>query len=100
MPTSVPKPTRSVPQISIADDIIAIEDAVSLVATQFHGHALRNPGPDHVADRRPAEVVRNTAGAPGGRLGPPPGLIEATRGNAVTGEVPTNGKTRRREQAR
>jgi hypothetical protein len=44
MPTSVPKPTRSVPQVSIADDIIAIEDAASLVAAQFHGHALRNYG--------------------------------------------------------
>jgi hypothetical protein len=35
VPTSVPKPTRRVPQISIADDIIAIEDAARLVTAQF-----------------------------------------------------------------
>jgi hypothetical protein len=32
VPTSVPKPTRSLPQVSIADDIIAIENAARLVA--------------------------------------------------------------------
>ena len=40
MPTSVPKPTRGVPQISIADDIIAIEDAARLVTAQFHRDAF------------------------------------------------------------
>ena len=30
MPTSVPKPTQSDPQVSIADDIITVEDAASL----------------------------------------------------------------------
>jgi hypothetical protein len=44
VPTSVPKTTSSVSQISVADDIIAIEHAPSLVAAQFHGHALRNAG--------------------------------------------------------
>ena len=50
--TGVPKPTRGVPQISIADDIIAIEDATRLVAAQFHRDPLRNAGADHVPDRR------------------------------------------------
>ncbi len=56
VPTSVPKPTRSVPQISIADDIIAIEDAARLVPAQFHRDALRNAGADHVANGRSPEV--------------------------------------------
>ena len=88
MPTSVPKPTRSVPQVSIADDIIAIEDTASLVATEFHGHTLRNADADHVADGRSPEVVRNATGTPGGRPCPPPGLVEATLGNALAAEVP------------
>ena len=75
MPASVPKTTRSVPQISVADDIIAIENAASLVAAQFHRHALWNAGADHVADGRSPEVVRNAAGAPGRRPRPPPGLV-------------------------
>ena len=40
---SVPKPTRSVPQISIAHDIIAVEDAASLVSVEFHRHPFWNP---------------------------------------------------------
>ena len=56
VPTSVPKPTRGVPQISIADDIIAIEDAARLVTAQFHRHALRNAGADHVPEGGPTEV--------------------------------------------
>jgi hypothetical protein len=87
VPTSVPKPSRSVPQISIADDIIAIEDATSLVAAQSHGHAFRNAGPDHVADGSSPEVVRNAAGTPGGRPGTPPRLVEATLGDALAGKV-------------
>ena len=35
MPASVPKTTRSVPQISVADDIIAIKNAASLVPLNF-----------------------------------------------------------------
>ena len=40
MPASVPKTTRSVPQISVAHDIIAIEHAAGLVAAQFHRHSV------------------------------------------------------------
>jgi hypothetical protein len=71
VPASVPKTVRRVPQVSIADDIIAIEHAASLVAAQFHGHTLGNAGTDHVADGRPPEVVRNTAGASCHRPRPP-----------------------------
>ncbi|MCM3879444.1 MAG: hypothetical protein ND807_04980, partial [Vicinamibacterales bacterium] len=88
MPASVPKTTRSVPQISVADDIIAIKNAASLVAGQFHGHALWNAGTDHVADGRSPEVVRNAAGASGRRPGPPPGLVDAALGDALAGQVP------------
>ncbi len=41
-PASVPKTTRRVPQISVAHDIIAVEDAPGLVTTQFHCYALRD----------------------------------------------------------
>jgi hypothetical protein len=61
VPASVPKTARRVPQISIAHDIIAIEHAAGLVAAQFRGHALRNAGPDHVADGRSPEFVRDAA---------------------------------------
>jgi hypothetical protein len=39
----VRKPTRGVPQISIADDTIAIEDAARLVTAQFHRDAFGMP---------------------------------------------------------
>jgi hypothetical protein len=77
VPTSVPKPTRSVPQVSIAHDIIAVEDAASLVATEFHCDPLRDAGPDHVADGRSPEVVRNARRTAGRRSCPPPRLVEA-----------------------
>jgi hypothetical protein len=47
VPASVPKATSSVPQISVAHDIIAIKNAAGLVAAQFHGHPLRNACPTH-----------------------------------------------------
>lgn len=84
----VPKPTRSVPQVSIAHDIIAVEDAASLVATELHGHSFLNAGSDHVADGRSSEIVGNTAGAPRGRPRAPPSLVEATFGDPAASEVP------------
>jgi len=77
VPTSVPKPTRGVPQISIAHDIIAIEDAASLVTAQFHRDALRNAGADHVPDGGATEVVRDAAWAAGGDPGAAPRVVEA-----------------------
>jgi hypothetical protein len=65
VPASVPKPTRSVPQVSIADDIIAIEYAAGLVPTEFHGHALWDAGADHVANGGPPEVVPDAPRTPG-----------------------------------
>ena len=88
VPTSAPKPTRGVPQISIADDIIAIEDATRLVTAQFHGGAFGNAGADHVSNRRPPEVVRDAAWASGRHPSPPPGLIEAALRDTVAGQVP------------
>jgi len=49
VPKTVP-PVRSFPQVSVAHDIIAIEDATRLVAAQFHRNALGDPGADHVPD--------------------------------------------------
>ena len=77
VPTSVPKPTRGVPQVSVAHDIIAIEDAARLVAAQFHRHAFRDAGADHVPDGRSAEVVRDAARAAGGDPGAAPRVVEA-----------------------
>jgi hypothetical protein len=70
----VHKTTSSVPQISVAHDIIAIEDAARLVVAQFHrdafGNARRAPccgsrthgGPDREKVTRLAEALahRNT----------------------------------------
>jgi hypothetical protein len=77
VPASVPESTSSVPQISVAHDIIAIKNAAGLVAAQFHGHALRNARSDHVADGGPAEVVRDAAGAASGGPSSPP-RVEVT----------------------
>ena len=55
MPTSVPKPTRSVPQISVADDIIAIEDAASLVSLKSFARCLEHS----VQSRGPSSRVRH-----------------------------------------
>ena len=77
VPTSVPKPTRSVPQISIAHDIIAIEDAASLVAAQFHRHTFGDAGTNLVADGRSPEVVRDAAGAAGNDSGAAPRMVKA-----------------------
>ena len=80
----MPKPTRGVPQISIADDIIAIEDAARLVTAQFHRDALRNAGADHVSDSGPAEVVRDAAWAASGDPGAAPRVVEAARRDRMT----------------
>ena len=85
MPASVPKTTRSVPQISVADDIIAIEDAARLVSAQFHRDALRNAGADHVPDGRAPEVVRDAAWAAGGDPGAAPGVVEAAGRDRMNG---------------
>ena len=54
---SVPKTVRRVPEVSIADNIIAIEHAASHVAAQFHRDAFRNAGADEIADSGSAEIV-------------------------------------------
>jgi len=85
---SVPKPTRSLPQVSIADDIIAIEHAARLVAAQFHRHAFGNAGADHVPDGGAAEVVRNTTRATGGEPGAAPIVVEAGGRDRMPGPEP------------
>jgi len=94
VPASVPKPTRSLPQISVAHDIITVEDAAGLVAAQFRGHSLGNSSPDHVPDCCSAEVVRDIARAPGGRSGAPPCVVEPVRRDATAGEVPQRAEFR------
>ena len=64
VPKTVPQPVRSLPQVSVAHDIIAIKNAASLVAAQFHRDAFGNAGADHVPDGGATEVVRDAAWAP------------------------------------
>src|SRR3954466_12153869 len=68
---------RRLPQVSVAHNIIAIEDAARLVAAQFHRGAFGDPRADHVANGRPPEVVGNAARAAGGNPGPAPRVVEA-----------------------
>jgi hypothetical protein len=72
VPATVPRTTSSVPQISVAHDIIAIKNTASLVTAQFHGRAFRNAGSDHVA-----EAVRRKS------RGMLPGQPAAARGDAL-----------------
>jgi len=44
---TVPRPVRTVPQVSVAHDIIAVEHATRLMAAQFH------------RDGEPSGVIRN-----------------------------------------
>jgi hypothetical protein len=72
VPKTVPQPVRRLPQVSVADDIISIEDATRLVAAQFHRDAFWNAGADHVPNGRSPEVVRDAAGTSGGDPGAAP----------------------------
>ena len=87
VPTSVPKPTRSLPQISIADDIITIEHAASLVAAQVHRHTFGNARADHVQNRGSTEVVRDAARAAGGDPGAALHVVEAAGGDRMPDAV-------------
>src|ERR687888_30339 len=42
-------------EVRWADDMVAVEHRPGLVAGDLHGHALRNPGVDHVPDGRAPE---------------------------------------------
>src|SRR5437870_7800906 len=77
VPKTVPQPVRRLPQVSVAHDIIAVEDAMRLVAAQFHRDAFGDAGAHHVPDGRPAEVVRNAARAACGDPGTAPLVVEA-----------------------
>ena len=74
--------------MSIADDIIAIEDAARLVTAQFHRDAFGNAGADHVPDGGATEVVRNASWTAGGDAGAAPGVVEAARRDRMTSRTP------------
>jgi hypothetical protein len=65
-------------EIAVAHDVIAFEDRPRLVSGQFHGDALGHAAAHHVADRGPAEVVRNTTGTASGDARRFPCLRERT----------------------
>lgn len=51
-------------QVPLAQDVVTVKDAPGLVPADLHGYALRDPGPDHVADRRAPEVMEQPAREP------------------------------------
>jgi hypothetical protein len=81
----VPQPVRRLPQVSVAHDIITIEDATRLVAAQFHRHAFGDAGAHHVPDGRSAKVVRDAAGTAGGDPGAAPRVVEAAGRDRMAG---------------
>jgi hypothetical protein len=48
-------------QIAVADDVVPIEHAAILVATQLHRHSLWDARSYHVSDRCSPEVMRDAA---------------------------------------
>jgi hypothetical protein len=50
------------PSFGFTDDVIAREETGRLVAGQLHGNALRNPGTNQVAGRRPPAGCFTSAG--------------------------------------
>jgi hypothetical protein len=59
---SVPKPARSLPQVSVADHIISDRKRCASCGRSIswlHGHALADAGSNHVANSGSTEVVRD-----------------------------------------
>src|SRR5215472_11642828 len=50
---------RSLGQICLAYDVVAVEDAARLVAAETHGYTLRDTSTDHVADGGPPKIMDN-----------------------------------------
>ena len=63
---------RALPEHRLVDDRVPPVDRLRLVPDHLHRHRPGHPGPLEVPDRRPPEVVRDAARAPGrlARLGP------------------------------
>ena len=49
-------------QVTLTDDVVAIEDAARLVTAELHGNPLRDASADHVADRSTAQIVEQPSG--------------------------------------
>src|SRR5688572_16714020 len=88
--SSVPKPMRSLPQVSVAEDIIAIEHAARLVAAQFHRHAFGDACADHVPYGDSPEVVRDAARTAGGDPGETSSVVEASERDRMARQNPTS----------
>src|SRR5215467_14021765 len=63
-------------EICRAHNVVAIKDRARSVTGHPHGDAFRDPGVDHIADRRPPEVMPQHPRAPGRPAGRQPGLPE------------------------
>src|SRR5262245_37398552 len=81
------QPTRGISEVAVANDVVPVEDAAGLVAAQFHRHAFRDTGTDHVANCRTAEVGRDTGRASGPDSRTAPRMVEAAPRDAVPGQV-------------
>src|SRR5438093_916127 len=72
-----------VDEIARVDEVIAVEHLARPPADQLHRDALDDAGADEVADGRPAEIMEDAAGHPGGATRRRPGLVEAPDRRAV-----------------
>ena len=77
---------RGIPQVAIADDVVAVEHAPSLITAQRHGHALRHAGANHVSDGCAPQVMRDAAWTPRLDPGAAPGMVEAAGRDRVSSE--------------
>jgi len=56
---------RGLAEVRLRDDVVALKNRPRPVAGDLHGHPLRDAGSDHVADSRPAEIVKEHSRNPG-----------------------------------
>src|SRR5262245_1062643 len=53
---------RGLPEIMLADNVVSVEDSAGSVAADLHGNSLRDSGPDHIANCRPSQIVKEPVG--------------------------------------
>lgn len=70
-------------QIAFVSDVVALEDAARLVATDEHSYLLRHPGTGQIADAGAPQILKQAVDAgffrrvPSTPAGPPPMTIRS-----------------------
>src|SRR5207247_4357011 len=59
-------------QITLADDVVTVEDRARLVSAHLHGDPFGNASPHHVPNRRASQIVKQAPGRPRGAAGTTP----------------------------